>query len=130
MKTTRRTVTSSVVAMLAGTLALGACGEAQTTDDAGPRLEQSEAQAAAAKAAAARATAEAELLRQVRKTSPTAGMEVPPASLTTDTILDTIRDNNVQTGVSRADSADIGWPDVAERPRGLDSQGRYPRYVE
>lgn len=151
MRTTRRTIATSVVAMLAGTLALGACGEGQTNDDASPQLDQAAVEAAA-DAAAVRAQAQAQQLKEVRQTSPTAGMEVPPATLATKTgaltvrdswwpsgtsvqdrwadAADTLREGNTHTGIPRADGADIGWPDRAEEPRGLEPQGRYPRYVE
>ncbi|MCE0486023.1 hypothetical protein [Ornithinimicrobium sediminis] len=113
MKTTRRTTTYAVV-MLVGTLGLGACAETHTVDDAAAQVEVADAKAAAAKAAAARAAAEAQQLRKVRQTSPTAGMEVPPDSLTTHTVPDTVRDDNLRAGTPRVDGADIGWPDRVE----------------
>lgn len=86
MNTTRTSAsrTTAVAALLAGTLALGACGTATSTDDspARPQADVIREQAAAAGVDASSAARQALRLQRIRYAYPTAGLEVPPASLT------------------------------------------------
>lgn len=68
---TRRHATALVVATLAGTLALGACGAPKSSEEA-PRGNG---------AAAVASRADAARLSELRLRYPTAGTEVPPADL-------------------------------------------------
>lgn len=75
---------TAMVALLAGTLALGACGDVTSTDDvtARPQADVVREQAAGAGAGAVSANDQALRLQRIRSSYPTAGLEVPPASLT------------------------------------------------
>lgn len=79
--TTRQRTGRLATALLVGALALGACGGQRTaTED----VEQDQVQSAEVRPAAAQqsAASTAHRLRQVRALHPTAGLEVPPAALT------------------------------------------------
>ncbi|GGK71564.1 hypothetical protein [Ornithinimicrobium pekingense] len=106
---TRRHAGTSVAALLAGTLALAACGT-QTVDDTDRTVSQADVAEDARKARlAARPSTltAADLSEDVRKARlqafpETAGMEVPPAGLTPR------KGGAAHTGIPRAEMADEG----------------------
>lgn len=141
MSTTRVRPTAAVVAALVGVLALGACGDrgAADTDTSEPSVtepdaaepdvaepEDAEAEVPGADevaAAAAAAQAEAEDLRQLRLTHPTAGTDVPPATLLArmgDGADQGAADDGVQADQGAAD--DGADPAAAPRARWLELQ--------
>lgn len=128
MSTTRRHTATLVATLLAGTLALGACGDKVTTDDAAPLPEE---QVEPAQPAGGGGISESDLSRQAREPSwimslaeirliyPTAGTEVPPATLRMPTYAEKLTENNLHTGfprVTKAPARNItdGQPNRAE----------------
>ncbi|WP_161965158.1 hypothetical protein [Ornithinimicrobium cerasi] len=106
-----RTTAGRLLVPLLAALALGGCGGGTATVDGAPdRAPEQVRLDAAGRAAAASAQ-----LHAVRQTYPTAGLDVPPSSLTR-----TVADGpllRTATDLRRVDGFDIGWPEIASRPR-------------
>lgn len=115
-----RTTAGRLLVPLLAALALGGCGGGTATVDGAPdRAPEQVRLDAAGRAAAASAQ-----LHAVRQTYPTAGLEVPPAAVTsTRSAGDGLeRQEEWPADLRRVDGFDIGWPEIASRPRVPDAE--------